>query len=216
MGTRVPLPAIVLTPAGCGELRVPAQLAQKFLCADLHREKRLSVSLHSHCVIDAVYSGSREHRTFLHRNVGKPDIQGLLARVKFESQKLCELFGNEVFGRAQCSPIRVLNRKQSRRRFGRPKMHTTIYGARGQKVRADRNVIADHPHGVSPRPVLRGHRCGAGPCRERNRFPVRTYSPFRRRSPSLRSRFSERPRSTFRGRSPSTPTSSDTRSSTQP
>ena len=37
----------------------------------------------------------------------------------------------------QCSPIRVLNSKQSQRRFGRPKMRTTTYGARGQKIRAD-------------------------------------------------------------------------------
>ena len=50
---RVPPPAIVLTPAGCGELRVPAQVDPKFLGADLHREKRLSVSLPSHCVTAA-------------------------------------------------------------------------------------------------------------------------------------------------------------------
>ena len=50
---RVPQPAIVLTPAGCGELRVPAQVDPKFLGADLHREKRLSVSLPSHCVTAA-------------------------------------------------------------------------------------------------------------------------------------------------------------------
>ena len=50
---RVPPPAIVLTPAGCGELRVPAQVDPQFLGADLHREKRQSVSLPSHCVTAA-------------------------------------------------------------------------------------------------------------------------------------------------------------------
>ena len=50
---RVPPPAIVLTPAGCGQLRIPAQVDPKFLGADLHREKRLPVSVPSHCVTDA-------------------------------------------------------------------------------------------------------------------------------------------------------------------
>jgi len=47
------LPQRVLTPAGCGQLRIPAQVDPKFLGADLHREKRLSVSVTSHCVTDA-------------------------------------------------------------------------------------------------------------------------------------------------------------------
>ena len=58
-----------------------------------------------------MYSRAREHLTSPHRNVGKPDIQRLLARVEFESHKLRELL-------YQCFLIRVLKKKQSLRRFG--------------------------------------------------------------------------------------------------
>ena len=47
-----------------------------------------------------MYSRARKHLTSSHRNVGTPDIQRLLALVEFESQKLRELLGNEVFGRS--------------------------------------------------------------------------------------------------------------------
>ena len=47
-----------------------------------------------------MHSRAREHLTSPHINFGKPDIQRLLAQVEFESQKLRELFGNEVFGRS--------------------------------------------------------------------------------------------------------------------
>ena len=43
-------------------------------------------------------AGARKHLTSPQRNVGKPDIQRLLALV--ESQKLREILGNEVFGRS--------------------------------------------------------------------------------------------------------------------
>ena len=46
--------SIVLTPAGCEELRVPAQVDPKFLCANLHREKSLS-ACHTNCVSDHVW-----------------------------------------------------------------------------------------------------------------------------------------------------------------
>jgi len=47
-----------------------------------------------------MHSRAREHLTSPHINFGKPDIQRLLAQVEFESQKLRELLGDEVFGRS--------------------------------------------------------------------------------------------------------------------
>ena len=48
-----------------------------------------------------MYNRARRDLTSRHRKVSKPDIQRLLARVEFESQKRRELFGDEVFWRAR-------------------------------------------------------------------------------------------------------------------
>ena len=89
-----------------------------------------------------MYSGARKYLPSPHTKFGKPDIQGLLARVEFESQKLCELFGNEVFGRSsvreRVCPVLSNTRLEketvtaslrARDVHGR---HTAIYRAHGQ------------------------------------------------------------------------------------
>ena len=89
-----------------------------------------------------MYSCEREHLTYPYRNVCKPDIQGLFARVEFWPQKRRGLLGDDVFRRSgvRKSVCSVLSNARfehetvtaSLRARDVHMMQTTIYRAHGR------------------------------------------------------------------------------------